>query len=97
MKPRTAKVGMIAQEEPPETARGASVHRELVALVPQLRAERGSWFRIAEFTNTSGASAQARKLREKYPNQIETRSANTGSGSALWARWTGSRTNGTTP
>ena len=96
MSERTTKVGLIAKEDPPQRGpRG--IFDEVVELIPQLRAERGTWFRVAEFKSPTGAFSTAKKLRDRYPGQLEARGATLNGGSGLWARWTGNRANGDRP
>lgn len=90
----TPKIGLLAQEEPPTgRGRGAGVFDSIVALVPELRAHRGDWFCIAEFPGATSASGHAKKLREKYPDQIQAKGVRDkqNGGSKLYARWTGNR------
>src|SRR5690606_40483307 len=53
-------------------------------LLPALREQRGTWFRVAEFAAKSSASVYASQLRKEHQG-YEWRSAGSESGSVLWA------------
>jgi hypothetical protein len=94
---KPAKIGLLAQEDPPPPqGRNGSRTAALLALIPELRGRRGQWFRIAEFSAVSSASVSAKRLKERYPNQLEVRAVanHAEKTSALYARWVGSRANG---
>lgn len=83
------KIGLLAAEEPPNLRNGGGWGREILALVPALREQQGTWFKVAEFTTASGASSQVGRMKKKAP-QVEWIGRTTlEGGSVLYARYVG--------
>ena len=83
------RVGLLAAEEPPaSTRRSRGVAAAIRTLLPALREQRGTWFRVAEFPAKSSAAVYASRLRKAHPN-YEWRAARSESGSVLWGRYVG--------
>lgn len=81
------KVGLLASEAPPDLSKPDSVLAQLGAVVPLLKEQKGTWFRVADFEANAGATGAATRARKKYP-KVEWRSRRVGEqGSSLYARW----------
>ena len=84
------RVGLLAAEEPPaHSGRGGTERsRAIDSILPALREQRDTWFRIAEFPKKSSASSTAGRLR-KRSKDYEWRASVVGDGSVLWGRYVG--------
>ena len=82
------RVGLLAAEEPPARRKTRGAKAAIKTLLPALREQRGTWFRVAEFPAKASASNYASQLRKEHQG-YEWRSAGSESGSVLWARYVG--------
>lgn len=80
------KIGLLAAEEPPPKVTGNRDRINAVrAVMPLLREQKKTWFRIGEFPKKSSAGTTAQRLRKQYPDfEWEARSSE--KGSVLWGR-----------
>ena len=81
------RIGLLAAEEPPPIRTGNRQRRDAIdALLPLLREQRGTWFRIGEFAVKSAAGSTATRLRKAEP-AYEWKARANGRGSVLWGRY----------
>ena len=86
------RVGLLKVETPPVPP-PQGVAGQLLGLIPALREQRGTWFRVAEFHTDQGAnSARRRVLNHEAALKVEWRGQRVQGGSVLWARYTGKET-----
>jgi len=89
MKRKPPVVGLLKVETPPVPP-PQGVASELLTLIPALREQRGTWFRVGEFYTDQGAnSARRRVLKHESAQDVEWRGQRVDGGSILWARYIG--------
>lgn len=85
-----ARPGGLVWEEPPPRGRTATVVPAILALVPELRANPGRWARLYTFKGATSAGGLKKKLIDRDDvADIEFSANKTGTGSALFGRYTG--------
>jgi hypothetical protein len=79
------RIGLLASEAPPEHKTGVS--KAVLDLLPALRQQSGTWFRVGEFPTSNGALNCAGYLKtHKRAKGYEFTTRKIDGGSVLWAR-----------
>ena len=87
--PETARNGLV-WEEPPTRGRTATTIPAVLALIPELRRNPNRWARLYTFKGATSAGSLKKKLNELDDlTDIEFSANRTGTGSALYGRYTG--------
>lgn len=84
-------VGLLeAVKAPPNIqTKKATVYNRLLEVVPALREQKGTWFKVGEWEfSKTGATAMATRLRKEFP-LAEWTTRRVGDGSVLYGRWVG--------
>jgi hypothetical protein len=83
-----AKIGLLAAETPPPLGKPSATQAALKELIPTLREQKGTWFKVGEFESVTGAQAAKFKASKNYP-KVEWTARRHAKGSVLYGRYVG--------